>query len=170
MRMTRTLFVLALTLGVMTTSAFAEIYKWKDKDGVTRYTDTPPPNGVKSLSTIGRKAAKPSVPASAEVEAAKANTNDMAQTTPKIDDNSPTALAEKRRQLAETEKKNKAEKEAEQKRRELNCNTAKANFQTYSQGGRIYKTNAQGEREYLGDDDLKNGVTQAQKEMQENCR
>lgn len=170
MRVTRTLFVLALTLGVLAAPAFAEIYKWKDKDGVTRYTDTPPPNGVKPLSTIGKKATKPATTTSAETDAAKLTTNDTSQTTPKIDDNSPAALAEKRRQLAETEKKNKAEKEAEQKRRELNCNTAKANFQTYSQGGRIYKTNAQGEREYLGDEDLKNGVAQAQKEMQENCR
>ncbi|HLD10422.1 MAG TPA: DUF4124 domain-containing protein, partial [Methylophilaceae bacterium] len=22
----------------------AEVYKWKDKDGVTRYSDTPPPS------------------------------------------------------------------------------------------------------------------------------
>lgn len=169
MKLPRVLLVCALMLGIASWTAMAEIYKWKDKDGITRYTDTPPPSGTKAFSTLGKKAAKPATAVNPEAEAAKAISKDMAQTVPAAEDTSPEALAEKRRQLAESEKRNKAEKEAEQKRRELNCNAAKANMQAYGQGGRIYRTNAQGEREYLGDEDLKNGLEQAQREIQENC-
>ena len=35
--------------------ANAEIYKWKDKDGTVRYTDTPPPSNIKQESIGGKK-------------------------------------------------------------------------------------------------------------------
>jgi hypothetical protein len=165
----RFLLLSALLLSVTSVSVLAEIYKWKDKDGVMRYTDTPPPSGTKSYQTLGKKASKPPQTSTPESEAAQSVTNDMSKVPPRSDEASPEALAEKRRQLAETEKRNKAEKEAEQKRRALNCNAAKANLQAYGQGGRIYKTNPQGEREYLGDEDLKAGLEQAQREINENC-
>jgi Domain of unknown function (DUF4124) len=169
MKFQRILLLCAALICLVSLPTLAEIYKWKDKDGVTRYTDTPPPSGTKSFATLGKKAAKTTPPSNPEAEAAKAVSKDMAQTVPAAEDATPEALAEKRRQMAETEKRNKAEKEAERKRRELNCNAAKANMQAYGQGGRIYRTNPQGEREYLGDEDLKNGLEQAQREMQENC-
>lgn len=156
-------------LSITASSALAEIYKWKDKDGVTRYTDTPPPNGTKSYETLGKKAGRPAQAMNAEVDAAKDPSNDKQQSAPKSEDASAEAQAEKRRQQAETEKRMKAEKEAEEKRRRQNCNMAKSNMQAYSQGGRSYRVNPQGEREYLGDADLKSGLEQAQREMQENC-
>lgn len=165
----RCLLASALLVSITSVSALAEIYKWKDKDGVTRYTDTPPPNGTKDYQTLGNKASKPPQTPSPEAAEAQSITKDMQRVSPKSEEASAEALAEKRRQLAETEKRNKAEKEAEQKRRVLNCNAAKANLQAYSQGGRIYKTNSQGERVYLGDEDLEVGMNQAQREINENC-
>ena len=38
---------LALTLLIATTTAVAgEVYQWKDANGVTHYSQTPPPKGV----------------------------------------------------------------------------------------------------------------------------
>jgi hypothetical protein len=149
--------------------AHAEIYKWVDKDGTVRYTDTPPPAGAKPLSKIGKKVEK------SAVEQPAVNTNVAPAPTeqsPKVDkkeDTSPEALAKKKRELEEVAKKNKAELEAQAKKKAQNCATARTNYQTYSQGGRIYKTNEKGERIYVDESELAEGAAQAQRDMQEYC-
>ena len=50
-----------------------------------------------------------------------------------------------------------------------NCKAARSNYETYNQGGRVYKMNEKGEREYMGDNDLKQGKEQAQNEINGNC-
>lgn len=148
----------------------AEIYKWKDKDGSTRYTDTPPPSNVKQEAIGGKK--KPVTPTGKEPLAPVEN---VRQTSPKMNDSLPGPVsaadeaAAQRQRNAETEKRNKQEKEAEAKRKAENCKAAKANYETYTQGGRIYKMNEKGEREYMDDKDLQAGKEQAQKEISENC-
>jgi hypothetical protein len=149
----------------------AEIYKWKDKDGRVRYSDTPPPSNVKQEAIVGKK--KPAEPTGREPLAPV----DKAATTPvaEIPKNSepPTnpedLAAEKRQQAAEAEKNNKREKEAEAKRKAENCSAAKANMETYTQGGRVYKMNEKGERQYMDESDFKAGKEQAQQEINENC-
>ena len=158
----RFLLLSALLLSVTSVSVLAEIYKWKDKDGVMRYTDTPPPSGTKSYQTLGKKASKP-------VQGGDEDTKAMSGIPARVEGASEADIAEKRRQLAETEKRNKEVKDKERKQREHNCAVAKSNYETYSQGGRMFKTNPQGEREYLGDEDLKAGLEQAQREINENC-
>ena len=39
--------LLLLCMVLLPAIANAEIYKWKDKDGVTRYSDVPPPSNIK---------------------------------------------------------------------------------------------------------------------------
>ena len=39
--------------------AYAELYKWKDKNGQTQYTDTPPPSNIRLESISGKKHIKP---------------------------------------------------------------------------------------------------------------
>jgi len=148
----------------------AEIYKWKDKDGSIRYTDTPPPSNVKQEAIGGKK--KPVTPTGKEPLAPVEN---VRQTSPAMKDPPPLPVnasdeaAAQRQRNAEAEKRNKQEKEAEAKRKAENCKAAKANFETYTQGGRVYKMNEKGEREYMGDKDLQAGKEQAQKEINENC-
>lgn len=171
--------MVALSVLLITTlPAQAEIYKWVDKDGTVKYTDTPPPTGVKSLSTIGKKTAAPTAQApSPETPQVTPGTNAKPQTPGaakvdslgKSDNTSPEAQAKKKRELEEIAKKNKAELEAQAKKKELNCATARTNYQTYSQGGRIYKTNEKGERIYVDEKDLAEGAAQAQRDMQEYC-
>lgn len=148
----------------------AEIYKWKDKDGSTRYTDTPPPSNVKQEAIGGKK--KPVTPTGKEPLAPVENvqkTSPAMKDPPPVPVNAEDAAAAERQRSAEVEKKNKQEKEKQAKVREENCKTAKANLENYTQGGRIYKMNEKGEREYLGDKDLQAGKEQAQREINENC-
>ncbi|MBX9704806.1 MAG: DUF4124 domain-containing protein, partial [Gammaproteobacteria bacterium] len=51
--------ILLLCVVLLPTLASAEIYKWKDKDGVVRYSDVPPPSNVKQEPLYGKKIAKP---------------------------------------------------------------------------------------------------------------
>ncbi len=149
----------------------AEIYKWKDKDGRVRYSDTPPPSNVKQEAILGKK--KPVEPTGKEPLAPvdKAPTAPVAGTpkTPEPPVNPEDLAAEKRQKNAEAEKNNKLEKEAEAKRKAENCSAAKANLETYTQGGRVYKMNEKGERQYMDESDFKAGKEQAQQEINENC-
>lgn len=163
--------MLLMALGALMLTALpvhAEIYKWVDKDGSVKYTDTPPPNGAKTLSTIKKKAANPATVPVATPSGALTNS---AQTQAKGGDDaaSEQELAKKKREIEEVEKKNKAEKEAQAKQKQLNCTAAKSNYQSYSQGGRIYKMNEKGERVYLGDKELADGAAKAMREINENC-
>ena len=153
--------------------ANAEIYKWKDKNGTVRYTDTPPPSNIKQESIGGKKLTKPTGQAPLAPVAntdATAGKDEMKGKVPNQNLESPDEIAAKLRQKnAETEKNNKKEKEAQAKIKEENCKASKANLASYQQGGRVYKMNEKGEREYLDDAGLKAGAEKAQKEVSEYC-
>lgn len=147
--------------------AQAEIYKWVDKDGTVKYTDTPPPSGAKTLGTLRKK-----VIPSATVPNSSSNTT-VTPAQSSVASEQPDAtnkeMEKKKREIDEVEKRNKAEKEAQAKQKQLNCSAARSNYQSYSQGGRIYKTNEQGERIYLGDKELADGAAQAKREIDQYC-
>lgn len=168
------LLLAGLALTAISGLSQAEIYKWKDKEGNVRYSDTPPPSNIKQEPITGKK--KPITPTGkaplsplTPVDSAVAV---PAVTIPKdieLPKNAEDVDAEKRRQNAETEKRNKQEKEAEAKRKTENCSAAKANMQSYTQGGRVYKMNEKGEREYLDEKGFAAGREKAQQEINENC-
>ena len=169
--------IMALFLAVsFTSTAHAEIYKWKDKDGYTRYSDTPPGANVKT-ETLGNKKTTKSIsqtplpvaenkPQTPAVLADKPPTQGEVPST----QNAADAAAQKRRNDAEADKIAKQEKEAEAKQKAENCKSAKSNLETYVQGGRISKMNEKGEREYLGDADLKKGVDKSRGEVSKYCK
>lgn len=138
----------------------AQIYKWKDKNGVTRYSDTPPTDNVK-VDKIGKEKTTKPAPA-AEKEANPAANN---KTQPDSEDEA----AQLRARNAEIEKKNKEEKAAQAKLKAENCRSAKADYETFIQGGRIYQMNEKGEREYFDDAALNKRKAQAQANMQQYC-
>ena len=151
----------------------AEVFKWKDKDGTIRYSDTPPPSNIKQEPISGKKVTKPTgkAPLSPASEVAKPAETAAAPIRNGATESvtSEEAAAKLRQRNAETEKKNKAEKEAQAKIKAEHCKAAKANKEAYTQGGRVYKMNEKGEREYMDDKDLKDGINKSQKEMNENC-
>ena len=167
------LLPLLLAVLVLTASPIlsqAEVYKWKDKDGTIKYSDTPPPSNIKQEAVKGkRKLGEPTGKAPlAPVENAVATPN-IIREKPEPPISPEESAAKQRQKTAEAEKRNKQEKEAEVKRKADNCTAAKSNMETYTQGGRAYKMNEKGEREYLGEKDFAEGKQKAQQEINENC-
>jgi Domain of unknown function (DUF4124) len=163
--------VLCALLIALPSLGHAEIYKWKDKNGAIRYTDTPPPSNIKQEAIGKKKAIEPTgkAPLAAVEGAPVVVSKDGKKEVSKAPMSKEDEAAQIRQRNAEAEKRNKQEKEAEAKRKAENCKGAKANFETYKQGGRVYKMNEKGEREYMDDKDLQDGKAQAQKEIDENC-
>ena len=162
------LLALLLALPIV---ANAEIYKWKDKNGSIRYSDTPPPSNIKQESIGNKKALKPSVAAPAvPVAAQKAPAgSDASKDSPPVPGSADEEAALKRQSNAEVEKSNKLEKEKQDLAKAENCKAAKSNLASYEQGGRVYKMNEKGERIYLDENDFKAGKEKATQEINENC-
>lgn len=158
----------------------AEVYKWTDAQGRTRYTDIPPPSNVPYVTLSGKKSPQP---ATAAPEAPGEFTppgeppvKPAAPAKPVSSPAAPKSLADreleeaKKKIAAAEEKKKKAEMEAEQKLRDKNCASAKSNLLQLKEGGRIYSTNEKGEREYLNDADRASKIAQAEKDVEEWCK
>lgn len=161
------LSVLALISAIMQPAvAQAEIYKWRDKDGSIRYSDVPPPSNIKNES-IGRKTTRvlppaESTPAAAINKAATAASKEVAPLSKEEE-------AAKRAKEAEAQKKADEIKKAELKFRQESCAAARNNLRMYAGGGRIMTTDANGERHYLGDDEINKGKADAQRDVEKFC-
>jgi Domain of unknown function (DUF4124) len=172
------LLLALLVLSATASLSQAEVYKWKDKDGTVKYSDTPPPSNIKQEAISGKK--KVGTPTG---KAPLAPVEGLAAAPVAVPNSAPTATrdrpeppispeesaAKKRQENAEAEKQSKKEKEADAKRKAENCSAAKANMQSFTQGGRVYKMNEKGEREYLDEKGFAAGREKAQQEISENC-
>lgn len=145
--------------------AHAEIYKWKDKNGAIRYSDVPPPSNVPHES-LGKRAGKTPAP----VEAPAPSTPTSPPSTQKQSPNNNETDAGQRQDEAEDAKRKAQAAEEELQAKQQNCSTAKANLENYKQGGRVYKMNEQGEREYMGDAELAAAIDNAQGEVDKYCQ
>lgn len=148
------LIILAVALS-LAPAAFAELYKYVDKDGKTVYSDQPPSNVESKQINIqsGRTSDTPvpSTPASktfVERDKELQKSRDEAK--------------EKQKKAAEAEKKFEAD--------EQRCNQAKSAYATYADGGRIRKYNDKGEAEYIGDAELESERIRTRREMEEACK
>lgn len=170
------LCALLLALPVL---AHAETYKWKDKNGVIQYTDTPPPSNIKQELFGRKKAVKPTgrEPLSKAISEPQTPAKDPNKVAGKDEAKASAAAAKekadldakKRQQQAEVDKLMKQEKEAQAKAKQDNCNAAKANFETYNQGGKVFKVTEKGERVYMGDKDIEANKDKASKEISQYC-
>ena len=165
------LVVGAIVTAMAPAIAQAEIYKWKDKDGTTRYSDVPPPSNIKNES-MGKKVPKaPVAPVVAPAENGSAPAANKGGTAaPK--DAAPLSkedAAAKRAQEAEAQKKADEVKKAELKFRQESCTAARTNLRMYSAGGRMMTTDEKGERVYLGDDEISKGKAEAQQAVEKFC-
>ncbi|MEO5692405.1 MAG: DUF4124 domain-containing protein [Usitatibacter sp.] len=145
----KSLIILALALGVATTAG-AQLYKYVDKDGKTVYTDQPPVNlDSKQINSGGRSTSAPA-PAKTALERDK-------------------ELDKGRKEVADKAKKagDESEKSAQMEQR---CGIARSNYQMYSEGGRIQKTNDKGERELMNDAEIVAARDKARRDMEEACK
>lgn len=147
--------VLGLLLGLMITVPLmvqAQVFKWKDKNGAVQYSDTPPPGNV-AYEVVDK--AKPA-PMSTGPSGPDAQTM-------------RNSAALRRQSDAEVERRNEEKAKADLQAKLANCQNAKAEYQNFKQGGRIYKMTPEGERQYLGDEDIRKGLESATKQVQQYC-
>ncbi len=174
-----TLVLGVLMLPVLATAESGEVYKWRDSNGVVRYSDTPPPSNVKH-EVYGKKGrnVSPSQAPLAPVEGnATVSINRQKATTEKESAEKNKAQAPlskeeeaaKRAKEAEDLKKKEAQKKVEQEIKAENCKNSRSSLATYTNGGRITRTNEKGEREYLSDADIAKNRVEAQSQVDQYC-
>jgi hypothetical protein len=137
-------------------AANAQLYKWVDKDGKTRYGDTPPPGAKKSeikapppgapAPTAASKDGKPLTPAQQEQEFRKRQAKDR-------------DVAEK----SETERQESATKTRA-------CEQSREALRTLQSGQRVARTDAKGERFFLDETQVAEEVARATQTVQQTCK
>ncbi|MDR2220936.1 MAG: DUF4124 domain-containing protein [Methylobacillus sp.] len=133
--------------------ASAEMYKWQDKNGKWQYSDTPPPGGA-SYTTLEKDPAP--------IGSDTAGSVDMKTNTEK-------EWKAKAEQDA-AKKKQEEEKLAEEaKAKEERCRNARLRHVQFQQGGRVYRVNENGEREYFSSKEIDEEVQKAQSDIEANC-
>lgn len=140
-------------------SAGAQIYKWKDKDGVVRYSDIPPPSNVQHESIKGKK----SQPNPAD---AKSPNGEFVPPPAPVIKSSPEPIQQR---VADPEQEARAKAQEEQHRKE-SCAAARANLNTFERGGRINRMNAEGELEFFGEEEIAQQREQARRDVEKFCK
>jgi|KBSMisStandDraft_5_1062788.scaffolds.fasta_scaffold351631_2 predicted component of type VI protein secretion system len=149
-----TVVVLTALLGATLALPAAAQWKWRDQNGHTQYSDTPPPPSVADKdilqrpggATGGARHAATTAPMATPPASAASGAPTLA---PKTVDNELEAKRKKTEQEAEDKKKAEDAKVAAA--RAENCARAKAQQRTLDSGVRLSRTNDKGEREFLDD-------------------
>lgn len=149
----RTALMLAAAALAFATGAPAnEIYKWVDEDGNVHYEDRPSgmPTEERLALSYGRTdsgAVQQRVAARHDREASRAEA----------------------RSQAEAAKQEAAENAAAAEERKQACERARARLETYLQSPRLYRTDANGERVYLDDEQRQEARRKAEEQVTEFC-
>lgn len=187
--MSRLLIALCCVALLVPTLASAEIYKWKDKSGKTQYSDSPPLTNTPCTTLSGKKipVAAPAPPAAAATDNQKQPVDPAksaaaaAPSTPKGKGEEPNPSKDKVEQglkdkaaqdaknAADTKKQQEEKQAAEKKAKDQACKEVRFRLAQFSQGGRIYKVNEQGERDYYGDKEIAAELENAKNDVAANC-
>jgi hypothetical protein len=161
----RCLPALAVAAVLAAPAGAQQLYKYVGPDGRVQYTDRPPAGGQKvekvtgsRVSTVGSNA-----PAAAGTEgAAKAS-------APKTAAEQEQAFRQRRAEASE--KAAKADKVAQESRaNQERCDALRRQLAGIQAGGRLVRPNAQGEREYMSDEEVQSAMARTQREIADNCK
>jgi hypothetical protein len=179
---------------VLCTAAFAQSpYIWKDDNGRTVYSDTPPPPSIPKARIVKGAAPAKAAPAAAPVvgadgkevpkdgtaAAATVASNDAAKAPAKdakTADTGPKTLAErdaesKKRNAEAAEKSKKAEeKAAADKQNSERCNELRNQVTALESGQRMNRTNDKGEREAIDDSQRQQMISRSRDDIAKNCK
>lgn len=162
----------------------AQIYQWKDADGRTHYSDTPPPTGpVKTLRGATPRQHVPLAPAADAEDAADSAERAAADGQPADGtDENPDAQAPdtnaaddveaqfRARRAAAAAAEQQATAEAERNaERERFCTQARNQLKGLQSGQRVARMNAAGEREFLTDEERSVEISRLERQLTENC-
>lgn len=138
-----------LIMALMAPNAHATQWKWRDADGRVQYSDRPPPSHVADKDILTRPALVVRTAAINAASAASAPSATLARPAPNASD--PELEAKKRKADEEMEAQRKTEEAQRAKTRAQDCERARGYQKSLSDGMRIARTNAKGEREVLDD-------------------
>jgi hypothetical protein len=147
--------VLALSAGVSS----AEICRWKDANGRTQYSDSPPP-GAKCEGTVRAPSTAPGAAAAGNGEAAAG---------PKTYQEKEMEFRKRRLDKQEAEKKAQADKE-QQAAKKATCDSARSRVAGLQHGGRVAKYDANGQIMFLDDADIARELADARRTAEQACR
>ena len=189
--MKRLLLALCCLPLALSFAASAEIYKWKDKSGKIQYSDSPPLNNIPSTTLSRKKAAQPAAPAPAAEQATPPGTaqpmpapstkagkmpanmppgGPQAPSDPEASkEKVPQELKDKAAQEEASKQQDETKKAADAQAKDQACKAARSRVAQFEQGGRIYKVNEKGEREYYGDQDIAAELQKAKDDVAANC-
>jgi len=142
-------------------------YVWLDDKGTKQFSDMPPPVSVPAsriLKQPGRSASSP--PADAAVPEAEKPTTGSRADVSLADRNADF----KKRKADQAEKEKKAEEEAKQAaEKSKNCDRAREYYRTLAAGERIVRTDKNGERAFLTDEQRNQEIRDARRII-EDCK
>ncbi|HSN41320.1 MAG TPA: DUF4124 domain-containing protein [Burkholderiales bacterium] len=146
--------VIGVILVLMSGTVYGQLYKCIDKSGGVEYANACPP-GTRQQAT-GIRSSPGASPSAAAPQKSFAEQD-----------------AEfRKRQIEKQEGLAKQEKKAAQDaQRQRNCDNARSNLQGLQMGGRIARVDPKtGERVYLDDKDIQQGIAEAQRAVDANCK
>lgn len=150
--MAKTSFLLFTLIALFaSTPLAAKTYRWVDENGVTVYSQKPPPSG--QATEI-----KPPPPPATSPEEAQSKLDEQRQ---KLED-----LREDR----ELKKKESGEKKAEAKRKKSNCEAAQRNLAGLISRPHARQKGPDGEYHHIDEEARQEKITEAKKDIQENCK
>lgn len=140
-------------------AALAQSYRWVDKDGKVRYGDTPPP-GVKATALKPPSRAPAVPPAKGDDKAAPKGPLSPAEQEQEF---------RKRRLEAEKAGEKAAQEERETQLKKDNCTRAQNQLRIYESGQRVARTDQQGERYYLEEQQIAQEAAKAREQVGKWC-
>lgn len=140
-------------------AAQAQLYKWVDKDGRTRYGDTPPP-GVKA--TVMGEPASGVAPPSAQGAAKDAKKGPL---TPAEQEQE----YRKRQQEAKKDSEKQGQESKEKAAKAEDCARSKEYAAALESGQRISRTSPSGERYFMDDDQRAQELAKTRQTTQQVC-
>ncbi len=146
-------FLLYAALLAWSGLASAVVYKWSDAQGKLQYGDRPPA-GVHAevVELLGTHAARSAPPRSAPSSTAAAAKPAAPATASATDDAAKKAVAEDVAQVKEKQ-----------------CTDAQERYKKLIEGRRIFKTGADGERQYLTSEEIDSARVDAKREIDAVC-
>ena len=142
------------------------VWKWVDGSGQVQFSDLPPPVSVPAKDVLERptlQQLRAAVAAAAAAAAAAASATGVTRTDPELE-------ARRRRAADEQAAQQRQAQDRDSAIRADNCNRARAHLAALSDGLRMTRTNAQGEREVLDDKARADEVQRARGVLASDCR
>jgi len=143
--------ILACSTLFISASLTAKSYRWVDENGITVYSQKPPPSG--SATEI-----KPPPPPAISPEEAQRKLDTRRQ------------ALEDLREDRELKKKESGEKKAETKRQKSNCEAAQSNLAGLISRPHARQKEKDGEYSYISEEARQEKIEAAKKHIKENCR